>query len=94
MLFMVAGLFREGAEAERDSVHAQFSEHVGQRAARTHFGGPLFDADGRRSGVLLVVEAADFATARHFLEQSPYQTAGLYRWTLVSEVRPEVGGLR
>jgi uncharacterized protein YciI len=94
MLFVVAGLFRPDVEPERLAVHEQFGEHLTQRSARVHFGGPLYDADGTRSGVLLIVEAADFPAAERFLEQSPYKTAGLYGWTLVSEVRPEVGGYR
>jgi uncharacterized protein YciI len=91
MQFVVAGRFRPDAEAEREAIHQAFNEHLGQRAARTHFGGPLYDETGRRSGVLLIVEAADWTIARHFLAQSPYQQAGLYDWTLVSEIRPEVG---
>jgi uncharacterized protein YciI len=91
MQFVVAGLFRADAEAEREAIHEAFNEHLAQRAARTHFGGPLYDETGRRTGVLLILEASDWATARHFLAQSPYQAAGLYDWTLVSEIRPEVG---
>lgn len=94
MLFVVAGLFRPDVEAGRLEIHEQFNEHIGQRTTPTHFGGPLYDADGTRSGVLLIVEASDFDAVQRFMTESPYQAAGLYGWTLVSELRPEIGGLR
>jgi hypothetical protein len=94
MLFVVEGHFRPDAAVERDAIHERFSEHLMQRVARVHFGGPLYDDGGNRAGVLLIVEAADFATAKAFLLSSPYEEAGLYDRIEVSEVRPDVGALR
>ena len=69
MLFVVAGRFRPDVEAQRDAIHESYNEHLAQRVARVHFGGPLYDAAGRRSGVLLVVEAVDFPLAERFLAE-------------------------
>ena len=93
MLFVVAGRFRPGAEPERIAIHEEFSAHLSQRTPRVHFGGPLYDEAGQRSGVLLVVEAPDFTLAHAFLDASPYKQAGLYEWSFAAEIRPEVGAL-
>jgi uncharacterized protein YciI len=94
MLFVVAGYFRPDTAARREALEESFNEHLMQRVARVRFGGPLYDEGGNRSGVLLIVEAADFATAKAFLLASPFQEAGLYERIEASEVRPELGGLR
>jgi uncharacterized protein YciI len=94
MLFVVAGHFRPDCEAERAALEGRFNEHLMQRVDRVRFGGPLYGEAGAVSGVLLVVEAADHAAARAFLHASPYHQAGLYDRIEVSEIRPEIGGMR
>ena len=89
MLFAVSGHFRAGG-ADTAS-HISFSDHVAQNVCRVHLGGPLYDAAGERIGVLLLVEAKDFAEADAYLRSSPYALAGLYDRTTVSELRTEVG---
>ena len=94
MLFVVTGRFKPGAEAQRLAIHESYNEHLMQHAAHVRFGGPLFDAQGARCGVLLVVEVADRQAADAFLQASPYTAAGLYARTWVEEIRPEIGYLR
>ena len=94
MLFVVAGHFRPDCEAERAPLEARFNEHLMQRVDRVHFGGPLYSEAGAMSGVLLLVEAKDHASAQAFLHASPYHQAGLYDRIEVTEIRPEIGGMR
>ena len=94
MLFAIVAYFREDAEAERDKVHQAFNEHLMQRTARVRLGGPLYDEQGRRSGMLLVVEAKSHGQALEFYNDSPYTRAGLYARVDISEMRPETGVLR
>lgn len=42
------------------------------------FAGPFLDDDGKPNGSLVVVEAADMATARTIAEADPYYMAGLF----------------
>ena len=94
MLFVIAGRFGPNTEAEREKIHADFNEHLMQGSPAVRFGGPLYDAAGRRSGVLLVVEAEDRGAAERFYQASPYAKAGLYDRHDIDELRPETGGLR
>ena len=91
MMFVVTGQFKPGAEAERQAIHERYNEHLMQHGAHVRFGGPLFDKDGGRCGVLLVVEVHDRRAADDFLQASPYQAAGLYARTWIEEIRPEIG---
>ena len=93
MLFVLNARFNPGVEAVRQAIHERFNEHLMQRASRVRYGGPLFDDQGARTGVLLIVEAADLEAARRFVSDSPYEQAGLYESVQISELRPEVGGL-
>jgi uncharacterized protein YciI len=91
MLFAIAAYFGPDAEVQRQKIHERYNEHLRQRTDRVHLAGPLFDANGERTGVLLIIEAVDFPAAQEFLRVSPYTEAGLYSRTEVSEFRPEVG---
>jgi uncharacterized protein YciI len=93
MQFALVGRFADGSETKHDAIHELFNEHLMQRTARARFGGPLYDQVGRRVGILMIIETADFAAAEAFLRASPYQQAGLYDQVEIHEIRPEVGGL-
>ncbi len=91
MLFAMYGRFKPDVEDKRKEIHERYNEHLSQRVSPVHFGGPIYDEHGRRAGVLWIVEAPDFAAAQAFLRHSPYEQAGLYEETQISEIRPEVG---
>ncbi len=91
MLFVMYGRFKPRVEAKRQEIHEQYNEHLSQRATPVRFGGPIYNEHGERAGVLWIVEAPDFEAAQSFLRYSPYEQAGLYEETHLSEIRPEVG---
>lgn len=55
-------------------------------------GGPRLDAQGRATGSLLIVEAADAQAARAFAEADPYALSGLFEEVAVEAWRLVVGG--
>ena len=93
MLFVATGRFRKDAEAEHDKIHEQFSDHLTQHGPelRIRLGGSLRDADGKRTGVMLLIEAAGPENVQRFIEASPYAIAGLYESTSLDLVDLEIG---
>ena len=55
-------------------------------------GGPWLDAQGRSTGSLLIVEAADRAAAERWAADDPYARAGLFAAVSVEPWRLVVGG--
>lgn len=91
MLFALIGLFRADAEADRERIHEQFNSHLAQPFRHVRLGGSLKDGAGRRTGVLLVVEADTLEQAQAFLDASPYVRAGLYERVELHRLDVEVG---
>ncbi len=91
MLFAMYGRFKPDVEDKRKEIHERYNERLSQRASPVRFGGPIYDEQGGRAGVLWIVEAPDFEAAEAFLGHSPYELAGLYEETHIHEIRPEVG---
>lgn len=67
----------EGAEIRPRLIGAHLA-HVETNIDRYFVAGPLKNAGGQTIGSMLVVEAADEADARAFLDQDPYAGAGLW----------------
>jgi uncharacterized protein YciI len=94
VLYSVIARFKPGVEAERDALHEAFSDHLRQPLMHIRLAGAIRHADtGERAGVLLMIEADDRKAIDHFLEQSPYNAAGLYARVYIDEVVIEAGGL-
>ncbi|QAY79073.1 YciI family protein [Sphingosinicella sp. BN140058] len=91
MLFAAEALFKPGIEPERDRLHEAFGGHLAQLALGVRLAGVLRDKHGERRGVLLLVEAPDWASAEAFVAASPY--AGLYARVEISELTIEAGRL-
>lgn len=67
----------DGAEIRPQLIGAHLA-HVEAHIDRYFVAGPLKNAGGQTIGSMLVVEAADEADARAFLDQDPYAGAGLW----------------
>ena len=94
MLYSVIARFRPGVEAERDALHAAFSDHLRQPLLHIRLAGAVRHADtGEREGVLLLIEADTREAIDHFVEFSPYNQAGLYQRVYIDELVIEAGGL-
>lgn len=91
MLFCLYARFKPDVEQRRDALHELFNEHLMQRFIQIHLGAPLFDDQGRRSGILMVIEADDIEKVRHFLRISPYAEADLYENVDIQRMDLQVG---
>ena len=92
MLYSVYATFKPDAEARRDELHEQFNQHLMQRFIQIRDAGPMFD-DGRRTGILLLIEADDIEKVRHFVKLSPYTQANLYDTVEIRQLDIQVGRL-
>ena len=94
MLYLVTARFKPGVEAQHAALAGEFGDHMRQPLLRIRLVGALFDEQGAREGVLLMMEADDRAQVEHFLEISPYRQAGLYRSVEIDVLQIEAGGLK
>jgi hypothetical protein len=93
MLYMVTARFKPGMEAQHEALEVDFGEHMRQPFLHIRLVGSLLDDSGGRAGMLMLMETDDRAQLDHFLEISPYNSAGLYSSLDVDVLRIEAGGL-
>jgi len=94
MLYMVTARFKPGMEAQHEALTTAFGDHLRQPLLHIHLVGALLDEAGARKGLFVLMEADDRAQLDHFLEMSPYNSAGLYSSLAVDVARIEAGGLK
>ena len=91
-LFTIACRDRpERFELRARTREAHLAYLAGQGAA-VKLGGPWLDGEGRSTGSLLIVEAADLAAAEQFAAADPYSRADLFAEVRVSPWKLVVGG--
>ncbi len=93
MLFAVKADFRPGTEERRASLSGEFSQHIGQPLLHIRLLGVLLDADGRRTGMLMLMEADGRGEVQSFIDQSPFLREGIYGGVEIDELRIEAGSL-
>jgi hypothetical protein len=93
MIFAVAGLLKTPLAEEPPELSAALNEHLGPGGAGLRLAGYLRDREGRRVGLLGLIEAESFERAERFLRESPFSEADLYDRTVVAEYFLEVGRL-
>ena len=80
-LFVIIGKDGPDALAKRPAVRPRHLEHLRplDRAGRVAIAGPLFADDGKTPcGSLIILEAADLATARELAARDPYVVEGVF----------------
>jgi uncharacterized protein YciI len=93
MLYLVAGVLKEGAEPRMIELRNEWNEHLSQPNRRISLFGALRGKDGRRAGYLAFLDADSFDDADEFLKQSPFYRNGLYERVEVAEFQPQVGAI-
>jgi uncharacterized protein YciI len=93
MLYAVKARFRPGTEEQRNALSADFSQHIRQPLLHIRLLGALLDANGRRSGMMMLMEADSRELVQSFLDQSPYSREGLYVELDIDELQIEAGSL-
>ncbi|MCG2580568.1 MAG: YciI family protein [Marinobacter sp.] len=93
MYFVVFGTDKPGMEKVRASVRSEHREHLRHHdhSVKVVLGGPTLAEDQETmNGTMLVIEGSHIQQVRAFLEQDPYNKAGLFKSL---EVRPWQWGL-
>ena len=93
MLFLVAGVLKEGSEQRMLELRDEWNEHLTQPNRRISLFGAMRNRDGKRAGYLAFLDAADFDDAESFLKQSPFYQNDLYERVEVAEFQPQVGAI-
>ena len=93
MLYMVTARFKPGTEAKHAALASEFGDHMRQPLLHIRLVGALKGEDGKRTGVHMLMEADTREQVTHFLDQSPYKEAGLYKSVEIDELEIEAGGL-
>jgi hypothetical protein len=93
MIFAVAGFLKTPLAEEPPELSAALNEHLGPGGGGLRLAGYLRDRQGRRIGLLGLLESDSFERAERFLVESPFSEADLYDRTLVAEFFIEVGRL-
>lgn len=93
MIFAVAGFLKTPLAEEPPELSAALNEHLGQGGGGLRLAGYLRDRQGRRIGLLGLLEADSFERAERFLVESPFSEGHFYDRTVVAEFFIEVGRL-
>jgi uncharacterized protein YciI len=93
MLFLVAGVLKEGSEPRMLELRNEWNEHLSQPNRRVSLFGGLRNRDGKRAGYLAFLDADSFDDAEEFLKQSPFYQNELYERVEVAEFTPQVGAI-
>jgi uncharacterized protein YciI len=94
MLFLVAGVLKQGVEQRLLDLHNEWNEHLSQPDRKLSLFGALRDKAGKRVGYLALLEGKDFEEAESFLAESPFYQNDLYERVEVAEFSPEVGEIK
>jgi uncharacterized protein YciI len=77
MLFVITAIDKEGSLSLRLATREAHFAYVKETGA-VRLGGPFLDAQGEMAGSMIVLEAADLASARVWAQNDPYAKAGLF----------------
>jgi len=84
-LFAVVCIDKPDSLALRQATREAHFAYIGAQPGMLRLGGPFLDAEGEMAGSLMIIEAADRATAERFSLNDPYRKAGLFERV---EIRP------
>lgn len=93
MLFAIQMIDRPRAEELRAATTDAHRAFVGRHLDAMHLGGPLTSDDGHTMiGSLIVMEFPDRPAAQRFIDDEPYNQAGLFESVTIRAFTPVVGG--
>lgn len=78
---------KPGSQSLRDANRADHIKFVDEGHVKVLSGGPLFGADGRVAGSLIIIEADDWPQAQAFAAADPYQKAGIFESSQICEYK-------
>ncbi|HET6942402.1 MAG TPA: hypothetical protein VFH89_09600 [Sphingomicrobium sp.] len=90
MLYAWMGFLKPNVDIPQ-SVQEQTNDFFGQPFIKIRSAGALRDAQGNRSGMMVIFEDENRKAAEEFVADSPYLRAGLYEDHRLYEYANEVG---
>ena len=93
MYFAIVCWDRPNVGELREQTHHRHLQYLKEHAAKMHIGGPFENADGGIVGTLLIINVANEAEARAFIDHEPFHQAGVFesmrlrRWR---QMQPEI----
>jgi uncharacterized protein YciI len=93
MLYAVKARFRPDTEEQRVALSSEFSQHIRQPLLHIRLLGALLDGNGKRNGILMLMEADERTIVQNFLDQSPFTREGVYEGLEIDELQIEAGSL-
>lgn len=90
MLFVWLGFLKKDSEPDQQ-VQIDATGFLEQPLIEIRAAGALRDKTGRRTGMMMIFEAADRSAAEALISNSPYLRAGLYDEHHLLEYQNEVG---
>jgi hypothetical protein len=91
-LYAITARFKPDVEDQRQALHSDFGDHMGQPMLHIRLVGALTE-NGARIGLMVLIEAETRQVVDHFLSLSPYGKADLYERIDVDELTILAGGL-
>lgn len=91
MLYAWIGFLKPDAESIPQSVQELTNDFLSQDFIKIELAGPLRDADGKRSAMMMIFEHESREAAESFVADSPYLKANLYQDHRLYEYANEVG---
>ena len=91
MLYVWIGFLNSGSGTIPQSVQHMTTDFLRQPSIKISSAGPLLDAEGKRSAMMMIFEHESREAAEAFVRESPYLEAGLYDRFALYEYRNEVG---
>jgi uncharacterized protein YciI len=93
MLFAAICTDKPNAFEQRAQLRPAHFAFLEARGAQVKIAGPFLDAEGRMTGSLLLIDAADEAAARALLTEDPYAQGGLFAQVDLRAWRCAVGDI-
>jgi len=91
MMFVIHMTDRPDAAEVRASVAEAHQEFLGDHVDAMWVGGPLLDDDGTTAvGSMMIMDFSDRAAAVEFIEQEPFNQAGVFESVVIRAFHPVV----
>ena len=91
MLYVWLGYLKSDTDPVAQQVQRMTTDFLRQPSITIWSAGPLRDADGKRSAMMMIFEHESREAAEAFVRDSPYLEAGLYEDHRLFEYDNEVG---
>jgi uncharacterized protein YciI len=91
VLYAWIGFLRPDVDRIAASVQQLTTDFLGQPSIEIRAAGPLRDAHGKRTAMMMIFDRDDRKAAEDFVQNSPYLQAGLYQDHRLYEFANEVG---